>query len=254
MFHYQQLATKAERVFMRHDRDKDGLLETAELLTSLRELGLDPSEAYVRAILDRYDSDANRRLDMKEFTLLVQDVQSYQETATRASLLFRAQDKNRSGTIERCELGPTLRALGIDADAEKIAEILARYDHDGNDRLDMREFLTLVKEVREFQSAAHRPRVGPRAVSAAVVARREPADEVERMFTKFDRDGDGEISQHELIAALEGLGLNASREQAVTIFERFDQDGNGSIDLIEWRQLVNEVRAFQDQAGVESGN
>ena len=257
---YKDLVAKAEASFRRHDRDGSGGLDQAELLGALREIGLDPSRQHVRATLAWYDTDGSRRVEMREFLLLVQDVRDYQEAAARAERLFRAHDRDRSGFIERRELGAALRALGVDPTAQEVADVLARYDRDGNARLDLREFLLLFRDIKRHESEQRRPKAAAREdaaataaaasaapMGAAMPAPREAEDDIERIFNQFDDDNSRSIDRGELKQALKSLGMEVDNNQAAGVLAKYDADGSGTLRLDEFRRLVGELRAFQEE-------
>ncbi|KAL0431390.1 UNVERIFIED_CONTAM: putative calcium-binding protein CML18 [Sesamum radiatum] len=70
-------------------------------------------------------------------------------------------------------------------------------------------------------------------------------DEVEKVFNKFDANGDGKISSAELGAVLNGLGSAISADEVEHVMSELDKDGDGFIDL-------NEFKAFHYGGGDES--
>ncbi|KAL3618996.1 hypothetical protein CASFOL_037224 [Castilleja foliolosa] len=59
-------------------------------------------------------------------------------------------------------------------------------------------------------------------------------EEIERIFKKFDSNGDGRISPSELGAILNGLGSATSADEVARIMSELDKDGDGFIDLKEF--------------------
>uniref|UniRef100_A0A5B7BEG3 Putative calcium-binding protein CML18 n=1 Tax=Davidia involucrata TaxID=16924 RepID=A0A5B7BEG3_DAVIN len=59
-------------------------------------------------------------------------------------------------------------------------------------------------------------------------------DEVEKVFKKFDANGDGKISVSELRAILKALGTDTSPDELQRIMSEIDKDGDGFIDLKEF--------------------
>lgn len=67
-------------------------------------------------------------------------------------------------------------------------------------------------------------------------------EEVEKVFNKFDTNGDGKISKTELGSILNGLGSATSADEVARIMSELDTDGDGFIDL-------NEFKAFHCRGG-----
>ncbi|KAL2522398.1 putative calcium-binding protein CML23 [Forsythia ovata] len=68
------------------------------------------------------------------------------------------------------------------------------------------------------------------------------AEEVEKVFEKFDTNGDHKISLSELGEILNALGSKTEDEELKRIMSELDTDGNGSID-------INEFKAFYYGSG-----
>ncbi|PKA58613.1 putative calcium-binding protein CML10 [Apostasia shenzhenica] len=67
-------------------------------------------------------------------------------------------------------------------------------------------------------------------------------DDLERVFRKFDSNGDGKISSSELGAIFESLGHPATEEELARMMSEADSDGDGFISLEEFVELnVSEV-------------
>ncbi|CAN6347052.1 unnamed protein product [Urochloa humidicola] len=78
---------------------------------------------------------------------------------------------------------------------------------------------------------------------------RDNDDEMERVFRKFDADGDGQISRSELASLFESVGHAASDDEIARMMEEADADGDGCISLPEFAALVRSADA--DAAAVE---
>jgi calcium-binding protein CML len=64
-----------------------------------------------------------------------------------------------------------------------------------------------------------------------------PEEEMERVFRKFDANGDGRISRSELAALFESLGHAASEDEVARMMAEADADGDGFISLAEFAAL-----------------
>ena len=97
---------------------------------------------------------------------------------------FMRHDHNRSGRLDYRELRNTLEALSLDCTTSHAADLLKRYDADGNGLLDLNEFYTMVRELREWQWATCPP-------------------DVRAKFLEFDKDRNGRLDYGELRNALQ---------------------------------------------------
>ncbi|XP_010274712.1 PREDICTED: calcium-binding allergen Ole e 8 [Nelumbo nucifera] len=62
----------------------------------------------------------------------------------------------------------------------------------------------------------------------------EKREEIERVFRRFDMNGDGKISSKELGDVLRALGTEVSADEVKRMMEEMDTDGDGFIDLNEF--------------------
>ncbi|GAB4832412.1 hypothetical protein Ancab_006429 [Ancistrocladus abbreviatus] len=73
--------------------------------------------------------------------------------------------------------------------------------------------------------------------------------ELEKVFKKFDKNGDGKISSSELSSLLRALGSETSPEEIRKMMSEMDKDGNGYIDLNEFADFYKQ----SDDSGSSSG-
>merc|ERR1711998_541283 len=179
--------TQATALFAQFDCDRSGGLDHAELMVALNALGLYTDPAQSAAILSRFDTDGNGRLEVGEvrpcglcvsldsdlgsdtpclllhscpqFCKLHDELCDFFSTAQKAQLappddvtrIFETFDVDNSHAIESRELLAALRSLWLPhIDVTEAAQIFNRYDTDGNGRLDAEEFRRLVEDLRTY--------------------------------------------------------------------------------------------------------
>ena len=79
--------------------------------------------------------------------------------------VFEAFDVDRRGALDVAQLRAALTSLGVKMDASEAAAVLARYDANANNLLELAEFNRLVADLRQY----HEQR--PRAASPGALAR-----------------------------------------------------------------------------------
>ena len=220
-------------IFVRYDADNSGDIDVRELSRALDELGLVSDTAQAALILDQYDTDRSRKLELPEFRRLITSLREFHSKADDdTGRIFRRFDVDASNSIEKTELSAALYALGLGTDAAEVSRILERYDKDGNGALDASEFRALVADLRAFQF---------RRTDGGGYRDDDP---VHSTFVRYDRDGSNTIDNAELRDALGALGLSSTGAQAEAIMLRYDRDRSGHLDLGEFRELVFNLRRY----------
>lgn len=68
------------------------------------------------------------------------------------------------------------------------------------------------------------------------MASAKPTDQLKQLkdiFTRFDMDGDGSLTQLELAALLRSLGIKPRGDQISLLLNQIDRNGNGSVEFDE---------------------
>ena len=86
------------------------------------------------------------------------------------------------------------------------------------------------------QSTAATP-IASRSPSLSVHSRSQLAAELEKVFKKFDANGDGKISALELGSIMGSLGQVISEKELDSMIREVDKDGDGFISLQEFIEL-----------------
>jgi Ca2+-binding EF-hand superfamily protein len=150
---------------------------------------------------------------------------------------FNRFDQNGSGKMDYRELRNCLIALGVDVSHQGAADILLRYDRDGNGLLDVEEFSGIVRRLREyFTGQSYGGGAQNREMRGSV------SSEVKAVFEKFDDNRSGKLDYRQLGVALRSMGMSADSNQAAEIIKKFDTDNNGLMELDEFNTLVWKLR------------
>merc|ERR1719421_2222477 len=111
---------------------------------------------------------------------------------------------------------------------EALEELWRECDHDKSGRLELREFedaLRLLRERHGFEKAE--------------------AEEFLKLFERFDHDQSEEICVEEILRATGYMGwpfTMSTRQAALDFVNLFDMDGNGTISKHEWLQAMQVKR------------
>ncbi len=86
-------------------------------------------------------------------------------------------------------------------------------------------------------------------------SRPDPAEFLQKMFERIDRDGDGKVTEQEFTTDMEkrfGSDASASgRPDAAEIFKQADGDSDGAIDVSEFKEAMKSMR--QQSAATQGG-
>ncbi|KAK6081100.1 calmodulin [Seiridium cupressi] len=136
-------------VFDLFDKDNTGDISAAELGEVMRSLGLHPSEAELRDIIDEGDADHNGSIDFKEFLKMMSQKVEPSDAEKELREAFKVFDRDNSGTISAAELRRAMSVLGDDLTDEQINEMIQSADRDGNGTIDYEEFAYLMTQGKD---------------------------------------------------------------------------------------------------------
>ena len=80
-----------------------------------------------------------------------------------------------------------------------------------------------------------------------IASRQQDGDTVDlnAIFESFDTDGDGTLSQKELMVGLREFGIKLSKDERKKLLDILDADGDGTID---WQEFAGVIQQMQDNA------
>lgn len=208
--------------FRKYDKNRDGGLSKSELGRMMMSTGHSFTDMEIAAILNLGDRDGDGEIDLDEFMILMTPSASETLSKIRQGItsiadvkgLFKDIDVDGDGLLSKEEM---LNSPGCKFDMEQIEAIYELGDSNGDEVLDMGEFIAIMY-----------PAAGE---ALAKLSKNYPnIDEVELLFRKLDFDNDGSITKTELS---EG-SIRFTPQEVEAIFALGDINDDGALDLEEF--------------------
>eukprot|EP00058_Branchiostoma_floridae_P008437 XP_002593925.1 hypothetical protein BRAFLDRAFT_98224 [Branchiostoma floridae] len=234
--------------FLVFDKDGDGTINTSELATVMRSLGMNPTEAEIQDMMAEMDSDGSGEIDFDEFLGLMgqrmQDVDEEEELKNAFKvrpLCLMAQayitPMQAHTLLTHCShVAHTFdEFLGLmgqrmqDVDEE---EELKNAFKVGQLCLMAQAYITPTQAhtlLTYFSHVAHTFD----EILGLMGQRMQDVDEEEKLknaFKTFDKDGDGYITPADLRVVMTNLGEKLTDDEVDEMIHDADQDGDGKID------------------------
>ncbi|CAN1847143.1 Probable calcium-binding protein CML17 [Linum perenne] len=134
--------------------------------------------------------------------------------------IFRSFDRNKDGSLTQLELGSLLRSLGLKPSEDQIERMIQKADTNNNGLIEFSEFVDLVE---------------PDLVQSKCPYTEE---QLRKMFTLFDRDGNGFITAAELAHSMAKLGHALTAVELTSMIREADGDGDGCINFQEFAKAI----------------
>jgi len=143
---------------------------------------------------------------------------------------FRKADKNGDGRLSTAEIHGIYLDHGVDVTMEEVQKMVDEADKDGTGLLTEKEFMqSSATEDLNKDKSTESDRHG------AAGGHRDTGKQAEIAFRLYDKDKDGYITKVEM----EKLSKSLTKEQINKVFARFDADGDGRLSLTEFRKMMN---------------
>ena len=258
-------STSVKSLFRSMDTDASGKVEVEELGSCLKKLGVRLNEDQVLSFLSDIDANGDGRVSLQEFMDAVEirkprsgkGAGSSKEGAWRSILravekdeswersvatLFKAFDKDGSGSIDVAELASGLVSLGVSLSPDQVMAIREDLDSNGDGTISKGEFEAAIKSkskgtpTKRVSSSSGSGVVDKAWGAIMAVVQRNPdkwESSVESLFLKLDSDSSGEVDLTELGKGLRGLGVQLTDQQRAALMQDLDSDFNGRISLKE---------------------
>uniref|UniRef100_A0A061S7W3 EF-hand domain-containing protein n=2 Tax=Tetraselmis sp. GSL018 TaxID=582737 RepID=A0A061S7W3_9CHLO len=152
-----------KKVFDSHDADGSGSVSVSELKQHLTTSALGSGD-FVKTL----DKDGDGHITFKEYLMAYyrgatakeikqmlewtqpKEVQEEEEEDLSAEqieelkAMFNLYDKNKNGTLDKCELVEAMKSAGYDSD--EAEDMIEEYDEDGNCEFSLEEFINMLQD------------------------------------------------------------------------------------------------------------
>ena len=151
-----------------------------------------------------------------ESEMNIKDESKYLEYFKEA---FEAIDKDNNGLINLKELGTAMRAFGFELNDIELQDLMREYDRDGNDCLDLTEFIDLMIKKKEEQKIEL---------------------DLFETFRLLDINEDGYLSKKYLQLLFENIALDIDEDMLDELIQYVDKDNDKKINLEEFINFMKE--------------
>ncbi|CEP10737.1 hypothetical protein [Parasitella parasitica] len=174
---------------------------------------------------------------------------------------FALYDTNNNGAIDLEQFAKIIKSLNIETDNDKITVFLDKVDKNNDGGIDFDEFVGAMTQlltqnevfsepetlrryktypelkVQELNQTKKSSKDGSKSHYSRRMSVHE-TDELKLCFAKFDKNGDGQISQEELKEVMSGLGENLTDAEIKDMMHDADANHDGFIDFEEFKTLM----------------
>lgn len=213
---------EVKAAFKKFDKNRDGALNKSEIARMMYSTGYSFTDIEVDAIMNLGDLDGDGEISLEEFVTLMSPNASDVIAKIRQSFvsieevkeLFKAIDIDSDGLLSKDEM---MNSPGNKFDVEEVEAIYELGDSNGDDVLDLGEFIAIM-----FPSAGE---------ALAKLSKSFPnIDQVKTLFHNLDLDNDGSVTKTEMLES----STKFSPQEIESIFALGDINDDGAIDLEEF--------------------
>ena len=136
---------------------------------------------------------------------------------------FELFDTDKTGTIDYHELKVCMRALGFDVKKQEVLNLMREYDREGSGQIEYPDFLEIM---------------------TTKISERDPIEEISKAFKLFDEDGTGKISLRNRRRVAREMQENLSDDELQAMIDEFDKDGDGEINEHEFLAIMKQTSIY----------
>jgi len=208
------------KLFLMHDRDGSGEIDSSELRVMLQWLGFSSCVSRAPQLLKQVDRDGNGEMNQMEFTACMRLVRDVELRAVKQ--LIQEVHGDGSGTLAVSEFPALLRALGYETwDPKVIGETLEDVGLASRKELELGDTWRILIEYRRNEGFC-----------------KEDREALESVFYQHDEDHSGELDSLEAPLALRKLGFAVGFNEAQSWLLKVDVDETGALSLEEFIKLA----------------
>ena len=139
----QEQIAEYKEVFRFYDRDNDGVISNYELMAVLNSFGNNFDELDVQKMINKFDIDADGKLNFSDFLLFMSKSYEFQPKASAADFMayFSFFDKDGDSLISADDLKKSMEVLGQEISDDEIDEMVREVDGDGDGYITCQEFM-----------------------------------------------------------------------------------------------------------------
>lgn len=238
--------------FALFDKDGDGCITSAELLTVMKSLGQPTTDRETKEMIQRVDKDGNGLIDFEEFLGMMESRAARHSKEAEIRALFTAFDKDNNGFIDKGELKATMQQVGMDLTDKDVETMMKVAGVAIQDRIFYEDFVKMMTQCISLDQN----QVTPASSCVFLPNDFENDDpdiqELRVSFSMFDKDGDGQITVDEVMETMKALGIKFDSREVKIMVKRVDTDGDGTISFEEFQELMMRYKRIEQERNKDS--
>ncbi|XP_029142127.1 calmodulin, striated muscle-like [Protobothrops mucrosquamatus] len=131
--------------FALFDQDGDGLITSKEVVTVMRSLGKNPTEAEVQSIICEIEAHKGKADFPRLLSVMARRTRN-SDTEEEIRAAFRVFDRNGDGYVNTAELRHVLTIVGEKLTDKEVKVLIKEMDKEGNGKVNYEEFARIMVE------------------------------------------------------------------------------------------------------------
>lgn len=235
--------------FALFDKDGDGCITSAELLTVMKSLGQATTDRETKEMIQRVDKDGNGLIDFEEFLGMMETRAARHSKETEIRALFTAFDKDNNGFIDKLELKETMKQVGMDLTDKDVETMMKVAGVAIQDRIFYEDFVKMMTQCISLDQNQVTPASSCVFLPNDFTSEDPDIQELRVSFSMFDKDGDGQITVDEVMETMKMLGVKLNAREVKIMVKRVDTDGDGTISFEEFQELMMRYKRVEQERG-----